>query len=209
MTLSAPRRLWVGALALAALLGTLPAFAAPVLAQYTLDFHPPSPNDCSNSGLGDLSGTTLAGAVNFATVDVTGSFVTANPGPTQISGVACGTSYSGSFSFDSGAGNSEVYVSFGGSLVHPPNPNISTYAFPAGTDPATLAQPDKAPWINLGVPVGINPGPQQLPLYAFQFGAYDVGMLTVSLTTVPLPAAAWLFGSGLLGLFGVARRKTV
>jgi hypothetical protein len=25
--------------------------------------------------------------------------------------------------------------------------------------------------------------------------------------TVPLPAAAWLFGSGLLGLFGVSRRK--
>ncbi len=27
-------------------------------------------------------------------------------------------------------------------------------------------------------------------------------------TAVPLPAAAWLFGSGLLGLVGVARRKT-
>jgi len=24
---------------------------------------------------------------------------------------------------------------------------------------------------------------------------------------VPLPAAVWLFGSGLLGLFGVARRR--
>jgi len=28
-----------------------------------------------------------------------------------------------------------------------------------------------------------------------------------SLTTVPVPAAAWLFGSGLLGLVGIARRK--
>jgi len=28
-----------------------------------------------------------------------------------------------------------------------------------------------------------------------------------SVTTVPLPAAAWLFGSGLIGLIGVARRK--
>jgi len=26
---------------------------------------------------------------------------------------------------------------------------------------------------------------------------------------VPLPAAAWLFGSGLLGLIGVARRKKI
>lgn len=25
---------------------------------------------------------------------------------------------------------------------------------------------------------------------------------------VPVPAAVWLFGSGLLGLFGIARRKT-
>jgi len=25
--------------------------------------------------------------------------------------------------------------------------------------------------------------------------------------TVPIPAAAWLFGSGLLGLVGIARRK--
>jgi hypothetical protein len=28
-------------------------------------------------------------------------------------------------------------------------------------------------------------------------------------TVVPLPAAAWLFGSGLLGLAGMARRKRV
>jgi hypothetical protein len=31
--------------------------------------------------------------------------------------------------------------------------------------------------------------------------------LTLTPTTVPVPAAAWLFGSGLLGLIGVARRK--
>lgn len=31
----------------------------------------------------------------------------------------------------------------------------------------------------------------------------------LDVTTVPVPAAAWLLGSGLLGLIGVARRKTV
>jgi hypothetical protein len=31
--------------------------------------------------------------------------------------------------------------------------------------------------------------------------------LTGSGSAVPLPAAVWLFGSGLLGLAGVARRK--
>lgn len=29
----------------------------------------------------------------------------------------------------------------------------------------------------------------------------------VEMNTIPIPAAVWLFGSGLLGLFGVARRK--
>ena len=31
--------------------------------------------------------------------------------------------------------------------------------------------------------------------------------LNITATTVPIPAAVWLFGSGLLGLIGVARRK--
>lgn len=36
------------------------------------------------------------------------------------------------------------------------------------------------------------------------FGAWD----SLTLTAVPVPAAVWLFGSGLLGLVGVTRRKT-
>jgi len=33
--------------------------------------------------------------------------------------------------------------------------------------------------------------------------------LSEEITIVPVPAAAWLFGSGLLGLTGMARRKKV
>jgi hypothetical protein len=33
------------------------------------------------------------------------------------------------------------------------------------------------------------------------------GSITPSFSVVPIPAAVWLFGSGLLGLLGVARRK--
>lgn len=34
------------------------------------------------------------------------------------------------------------------------------------------------------------------------------GTYNVQLAAVPIPAAVWLFGSGLLGLIGIARRKT-
>ena len=36
---------------------------------------------------------------------------------------------------------------------------------------------------------------------------YSSNQVTGTLTAVPLPVAAWLFGSGLLGLTGIARRK--
>ena len=36
---------------------------------------------------------------------------------------------------------------------------------------------------------------------------YDLNSVTVSATTVPIPAAVWLFGSGLLGMIGIAKRK--
>jgi hypothetical protein len=32
-------------------------------------------------------------------------------------------------------------------------------------------------------------------------------MYGIEISQVPLPAAVWLFGSGLLGLVGIARRK--
>jgi len=37
--------------------------------------------------------------------------------------------------------------------------------------------------------------------------ATKYSMSVTALATVPVPAAAWLFGSGLIGLVGVARRK--
>jgi hypothetical protein len=36
---------------------------------------------------------------------------------------------------------------------------------------------------------------------------YGISTQFVGATVVPVPAAVWLFGSGLLGLIGVARRK--
>ena len=39
------------------------------------------------------------------------------------------------------------------------------------------------------------------------FGGNNISHMTAYTTIVPVPAAVWLFGSGLIGLVGVARRK--
>jgi hypothetical protein len=39
------------------------------------------------------------------------------------------------------------------------------------------------------------------------YGEWTSLNLTVVPTVVPVPAAVWLFGSGLMGLAGIARRK--
>ena len=38
-------------------------------------------------------------------------------------------------------------------------------------------------------------------------GGIEIGTQSLIITTVPIPASVWLFGSGLLGLVGMARRK--
>jgi hypothetical protein len=43
--------------------------------------------------------------------------------------------------------------------------------------------------------------------WAWAVHAGDVGAPAVSVPAVPVPAAFWLFGSGLIGLFGFARRR--
>ena len=40
-------------------------------------------------------------------------------------------------------------------------------------------------------------------LYIFE----DNANVVQEVSTVPLPAAAWLFGSGLIGMFGFAQRR--
>jgi hypothetical protein len=44
-------------------------------------------------------------------------------------------------------------------------------------------------------------------VYGIQLSNFDGAVTGFQLTQIPLPAALWLFGSGLIGLIGIARRK--
>ena len=60
---------------------------------------------------------------------------------------------------------------------------------------------------------GVAGSPQATGPYLGFSASLDIGdansMHLVSVSTVPVPAAVWLFGSGLIGLIGFARRKKV
>ncbi len=56
---------------------------------------------------------------------------------------------------------------------------------------------------------GILSGTNYLDTNAtWSFSTASLSSYNMSIQTVPVPAAVWLFGSGLLGLVGIARRRT-
>ena len=72
-----------------------------------------------------------------------------------------------------------------------------------------------ADWTNFGL-VNLTAGPDVSGGVTVEFTAIcgadagcfsNLGIDNVTVSAVPVPAAVWLFGSGLLGLVGVARRK--
>ncbi len=57
------------------------------------------------------------------------------------------------------------------------------------------------------------PGEYEISIWAnghhkIHGGEFNVHVTAIDASPVPVPAAVWLFGSGLLGLIGIARRKT-
>jgi hypothetical protein len=75
-------------------------------------------------------------------------------------------------------------------------------------------------WTSIGVVGAVTPSTSTIARMVLVTGCFagaqtacngsslfDDGDLTVTAAPVPVPAAVWLFGSGLLGLIGVARRR--
>ena len=91
--------------------------------------------------------------------------------------------------------------------ISDPAPHTAT----AGTESALLGDTaefelalyDGATFIEVTSWTAILPG----NTYDIQFGELSGELKGVDLAPIPVPAAVWLFGSGLLGLVGIARRR--
>ena len=98
---------------------------------------------------------------------------------------------------------------------------LGTYSLPMGAGPVTTTTWNTT---NIGTPVlGTNPsgtlpltddGIGGSPMAAGPFTGFNANFDIIGLhldsietTVIPVPAAVWLFGSGLVGLVGVARRR--
>ena len=144
-----------------------------------------------------MDNTTAAwGGVAISTDDPAGSLL-------ADFGVSAGNSYD--FLFDmkavSGAG--------GGSGIKIESWNEAGFLSTTG-DQVFAATTD---WASYSYNYTIDAGATRLKIVLLGINAdsvmgYDnVCIDDCSVAAVPVPAAAWLFGSGLLGLFGIARRK--
>ena len=132
----------------------------------------------ANVGIGVVAPNS-AYTVSF---DARGSFAT--PG---------GVAFAEFFSEVSGGGVSKAEILGGAPLAINPDPNVWTSFTFTGT-----TGPDVGGGVTLQL--GATNGPA-----AGTFMVYD--NIIIDVTAVPVPAAVWLFGSGLLGLVGVARRR--
>ena len=108
------------------------------------------------------------------------------------SGTWAGTAPAGAYSYNYNLTGSQI--AFGTLFNWNSNPLIPVLAIMTCTSFATG-----------GVCTGSGT-PMQTPPFAGQAPIFD-GVVSSSSAAVPVPAAVWLMGSGLIGLVGVARRR--
>lgn len=99
------------------------------------------------------------------------------------------------FSELDGGGTSKAEILFGGGPIFP-NSDWTNYT----TTATTGSDVGGGVTLQLKVDCGANPS-------CVSDVYFDNVSVTADVSAVPVPAAAWLFGSGLIGLVGMARRK--
>ena len=80
-------------------------------------------------------------------------------------------------------------------------PNINAPIFAVDPD-AAFASPDYSSESLL-----LQAGSYSVDIFSTAVNLSGVGVSAIEIQTIPIPAAIWLFGSGLIGLIGIARRK--
>ena len=130
--------------------------------------------------------------------------------PTTLQPDATCSSQSGGASLGSNCTGSEMghlfYNELGGvagqsiTVTHNANYGLFQNVQPAFYWSGTQYDPSNAWFFSFGGGIQYSYGTKSSSLYALAVRPGDVG-------AVPVPAAAWLLGSGLLGLIGVARRQ--
>lgn len=194
------------------LLGVVSLFVAGVVNAATVSVNPLS----QNVTIGDSVAVSIVGS-GFPDPGVTGGSITLNWDPavlqldttitdTQIDGLL-NTGFSDVISFDDTISGQLDFTALVG-ITAPPAGELGA-AFDFLNLTFTALAP---PGTNLAIGLG--------PLGNWQLGDFselasgDVSYISGSVIVagagaVPVPAAVWLFGSGFLGLIGVARRRKV
>jgi hypothetical protein len=101
-----------------------------------------------------------------------------------------------------GTGTTQVFAdSYSGDLFGVSNFTGSLWiAVPTGFTSGDTLGAASGTWLNQSfASLGMTPG-----TYVWSWASDSI---TLQVSAVPIPAAVWLFGSGLLGLVGIARRK--
>jgi hypothetical protein len=165
-------------------------------------------------------GTGLAGpggTISYDGVNTTGANINIGALTAQGTPINAGTYITNaSLNFDTGANTITIYGDVPGLSVGPTtllSGSFASSSYTAIPGPGGLTEifSGQGPDIKnitlldaLGVPAGT---PFDFFGFSIQSVNGDVVSTSIVNTAVPVPAAVWLFGSGLLGLVGIARRK--
>ena len=141
-----------------------------------------------------------------------------NVAPTQIVLDASGLFSALASGLSPGAGIDQTYCTASGACATPASDNIKKGEYPIGPVPIATSSfnttgqtgyPTTLGQLSLGTDDGIGGSPMDNGPFSGFNANFDITSLTLSaVPAIPVPAAVWLFGSGLLGLLGVARRKS-